>query len=82
MGESWELGTLIDRGFYGSHIKICWVGLKGLECRMADAFVFPFFPFGFDLAIFAAAAAGARNVQEFTLQLLEVEIFFSWINFG
>lgn len=49
---------------------------------MADAFVFPFFPFGFDLAIFAAAAAGARNVQEFTLQLLEVEIFFSWINFG
>lgn len=37
MGESWELGTLIDRGFYGSHIKICWVGLRGLGCRGADA---------------------------------------------
>lgn len=56
MRESWELRTLIDRGFYGSHIKNCWVGLKGLECRVADAFFFYIYFF----SIFAAAAAGAR----------------------
>lgn len=34
-------------------MKICWVGLKGLECRVADA-VFSFF---FSFSIFAAAGA-------------------------
>lgn len=76
MRELWELGTLIDRGFYGSHIKICWVGLRGLGCRVADAFFFSIF------FLFCGGGGGSENVQEFILQLLEVEIFFSWINFG
>lgn len=52
------------------------MGLRGLGCRVADAFIFPFFPFGFDLAIFAEAAAGARMCKNFTLRLLEGEISF------
>lgn len=67
MGESWELRTLIDRESYKNllgGIKGAW----GVEWLMR------FFLFFFCFSIFAAA--GARNVQEFTLQLLEVEFFF------
>lgn len=56
---------LIDRGFYGSHIKICWVGLRGLGCRVGGCVLFFENLFFFYFA--AAAAAGARMCKNFSL---------------
>lgn len=73
MGESWEPRTLIDRESYenlSGGIKGGW----GVEWLMRSFFMFFF--------LFCGGGGGSENVQEFTLQLLEMEILFSWINFG
>lgn len=59
----------------GSHIKNLLGGIKGVwGLEWADAFFFFFYLFFLYFA--AAAAAGARMCKNFTLRLLEVEIFF------
>lgn len=56
-------------------LKNCWVGLKGLGCRVGGCVLFFFFlSFFFYFAV--AAAAGARMCKNFTLRLLEVENLF------
>lgn len=73
---------LIDRGFYGSHIKKLLGGIKGVGVssgRMRSFFLSFFLSFFFLFC--GGGGGGGENVQEFTLRLLEVEISFSWINF-
>lgn len=80
MRESWEeLRTLIDRGFYGSHIKKLLGGIKGVGVssgRMRSFFWSFFFLFC------GGGGGGSENVQEVSLcGCSRWRSFFSWIKF-